>query len=85
MEVKVLSKEGADVTKVEVNGDIILELSADIVNDKEQLKLNIDYSEKKYTQDEIRNIINIFMKGAMDSLEKVTETEIEIETETVKE
>ena len=63
-----ISKEGDDIAKIQIGTDVILELSTEIVNGEEQLKMDAEYPEEKYTEQEIQDIANDFMEGLIDSI-----------------
>jgi len=67
MKVVMLSKEGADVAKVGINGDIVLEISTD---ENDEMIVNADYPADKYTEEEIQNVSNSFFEGLVGSIKK---------------
>ena len=68
MKVTMLSKENENPARIEINGDIVLILDS---ND-DDFKMDAEYPEEKYTQEEVEDLANQFMEGLMDHIKEGT-------------
>ena len=64
LEVTMLSKPDENPARVGINGDIVLILDSD----NDDFKMDAEYDEAKYTQDEVQDLANKFMEGLMNSI-----------------
>ena len=66
MEIIMLTEEGENPAKIQINEDIVLILDAN----EEDFKMDAEYPEEKYTQEEIQELANEFIAGLMNSIKE---------------